>query len=143
MISISQSDFETACQTRPEGYREHVLSLAKQMDGRIWLSPKDYLYLAKYYREGAPPEPRLSDSAENFASAVKRWAKEGFPVASTKVIENRKAACRACPFWDSKARMGLGKCKHVKCGCTKLKWWLETEDCPDGRWPKIQVEDSA
>lgn len=143
MISISQSDFDKACQSRPKGYREHVLSLGKQMDGRIWLSPKDYTYLANYYRNGAPPEPRLTDSAENLALAIGRWVKGGFPVASAETIKKRKATCQACPYWDGAARMGLGKCKHSKCGCTKFKWWLETETCPDGRWPKIQVEDSA
>jgi hypothetical protein len=136
MISISENDFEKASAIRPAGYKDHVLSLAKVLDGRLWLKPEDYLYLAKYYREGAPPEPRFVDSAENLAKAIGRWIKGGFAVASAETIGKRKAACEACPYWEGDARLGLGKCKHAKCGCTKLKWWLETETCPDNRWPK-------
>jgi hypothetical protein len=136
MISLSISDLEKTSKDRPVGYKEHVLSLGKEMDGRVWLKPEDYLYLAKYYREGAPPEPKLSDSIDNLFQAIGRWSKSGFAVASSETIEKRKEACEACPYWDSSARLGLGICKHAKCGCTKLKWWLQTETCPDNRWPE-------
>lgn len=137
MISFDLQEFEKVCAKRPEGYREHVLSMAKISSGRVWLKPEDHTYLSNYYRNSEPPEPRLIDSVENVARAMGRWAAAGFPLASEASIKVRKNTCEACPYWDSEARLGLGKCTHEKCGCTKLKWWLETETCPDNRWPHI------
>lgn len=135
MISIALQDFERACGERPAGYREHVLSYAKIAGDRLWLSPEDHTYLANFYRQGAPPEPRWTDNAMNLGRAMTRWISAGFPVADDATIAQRAAACRACPYWDGSARLGLGKCTHAQCGCTRLKWWLQTEKCPDGRWP--------
>jgi len=135
VISFSWQDFERACATRPKGYRSHVLSLAKISHGRVWLKPEDHTYLANFYRQGAPPEPRWTDNAANLGRAIKRWVSAGFPVADEATIAQRASACRACLYWDGAARFGLGKCNHAKCGCTMLKWWLETEKCPDDRWP--------
>lgn len=135
MISFSVEDFEQACEIRPKGYREHVLSYGKIEYDRVWLKPEDYTYLANYYRKEELTEPRFGDTLTNFSKALGRWISAGFPVAPKEIIESRKKACEACPFWDAKTRMGLGKCTHEKCGCTKLKWWLLTETCPDNRWP--------
>lgn len=135
MISFDFEEFERACATRPSGYREHVLSLGKVSHGRLWLSPADHTYLANYYRQEAPPEPRLTENAASLARALTRWTAAGFPVAEKSLIAARATACRACPYWDAAARFGLGKCNHAQCGCTMLKWWLQTESCPDGRWP--------
>ncbi len=85
----------------------------------------------------------MKDSAAHLAEALGRWAFAGFPVATSKVVDARKAACQKCEFWDGSARLGLGKCNHEKCGCTKLKWWLSTEKCPDGRWPEINIEEAT
>jgi hypothetical protein len=133
MISIDVAAFEAACAQRPAGYREHVLSLGKIAHGRLWLRPEDHTYLANFYRGQELPEPRWNN-ARNLLLALGKWAKAGFPVASQETLKHRARACRACPHWSDEARGGLGKCHHHACGCTRLKWWLQTEKCPDGRW---------
>jgi len=108
--------------------------------------PKGWDQVVKAWRSGelpspvpetvpAPPEPTLVDLATNFATATARWAAEGFPVVDQAVYAARAAACDACEYWDGAARLGLGKCKHAKCGCTRFKRWLATERCPIARWP--------
>jgi hypothetical protein len=143
MISFSVEDFDEACLIRPQGYREHVLSYGKIEYGRVWLKPEDHTYLANYYRKEELTEPRFGDIITNFGKAVGRWVSAGFPVAPKKLIEERKQACESCPFWESQSRVGLGKCTHEECGCTKFKWWLLTEKCPDNRWPQIPVEETG
>ena len=81
-----------------------------------------------------PAEPTALELASNFASAVARWAAAGFQVASREAYDGRTAACAACEFWDGSARLGLGKCAHKKCGCTRFKRWLASERCPLGKW---------
>jgi hypothetical protein len=84
-------------------------------------------------------EPKPAEMAANFAVAVARWVAAGAPVVSAEVYAEREAACDSCPLWDAKARLGLGKCKAPKCGCTSLKRWLATEACkhPQGsRWKR-------
>lgn len=79
--------------------------------------------------------PAVSDILRRGMAAFGRWAAAGLPVVSEETRQQRAAACTACPRWDGLARGGLGHCKHPGCGCTRLKWWLRTERCPDGRWP--------
>jgi hypothetical protein len=79
-------------------------------------------------------EPSAVELAENFSLAVSRWVTTGFPVVSKKEYDSRLAVCSSCEFWDAQARLGLGKCKHKKCGCTRFKLWLATEQCPIGKW---------
>ncbi len=79
-------------------------------------------------------EPTLTELAENFTGSMTGWASAGFPVVSQAVYDERAAICATCDFWDPKARMGFGKCRHKKCGCTRFKRWLVTEKCPAGKW---------
>jgi len=81
---------------------------------------------------GLDPDVTPPEMAKNFTQAVSRFVSNGMPVVSRETFEKRHAACLACPKWDAKARMGMGKCR--KCGCTKLKLWLETEKCPLLKW---------
>lgn len=83
------------------------------------------------------PEPTLAQMTENFGQAMATFIKAGLPVASKEVVLERAAACRKpCDYWDEKARLGLGKCRHPACGCSKGKWWLGTSRCPLGLWPR-------
>ena len=81
-------------------------------------------------------EPSLADMAKSFGAALSEWRAAGYPVADEESARARGAACAACGHWDPAARLGLGKCRHQECGCTKLKWFLATSRCPEGRWPK-------
>jgi len=78
--------------------------------------------------------PSISQMISNFTSAMANWAKGGFKIVSQEEFTRRLEICRKCDAWNEQARGGLGKCNHVKCGCTKLKHWLETSKCPDGKW---------
>jgi hypothetical protein len=82
-------------------------------------------------------EPTMLELATNFAGAMDRWARAGFPTVTAEVYAARAAACAACELWDGSARLGLGKCTAPGCGCTYFKRFLATEICrhPEGsRW---------
>lgn len=133
-VSYWLEDLVKVSQRRPAGYLDHVLSLAvRNLGGRVWLTAEDHGYLVNLYRDELP-EPRMTELAHRAGRALLKWARAGFPVADEATITQRRAACQSCPHWQAQARRGLGKCGHAKCGCTKLKWWLATERCPDGRW---------
>jgi hypothetical protein len=133
-VSFWLDDLVAKSKQRPAGYVDHVLSLATHVvGGRVWLRAADHDYLVNLYRKPLP-EPKLTELAHRAGRAFLAWAKAGFPVADERTIKHRRAACLNCQWWNGEARGGLGKCAHAKCGCTKLKWWLATEKCPDGRW---------
>ncbi len=81
-------------------------------------------------------EPTLAEMTANFAGAMGDWARAGFPLAPIEVAKERRDTCELCEFWDGAARMGLGKCNSAKCGCTRLKFFLATSRCPEGKWKR-------
>ena len=83
------------------------------------------------------PEPSRMEMMGHAGEALGKWAASGFKIAPPVVRSIRYQICLGCTFWDDQARMGLGKCRHSKCGCTKLKLALGTEACPLGKWPAI------
>jgi hypothetical protein len=87
-------------------------------------------------RQLRPPEPTASELAANFAGAMARWSSAGFAIVDERTYAARAAICEACPHWDARARLGLGKCCAPGCGCTKFKRWLATEKCPLGKWAR-------
>lgn len=78
--------------------------------------------------------PTVGELAQNFTAAVSRWIEAGAPVVSEEEYAARALACEGCELWDGRARLGLGKCRHKKCGCTRMKRWLATEKCPLSKW---------
>lgn len=89
---------------------------------------------------GAEYGPGLIDQIGHAAQAagrVVRAAVSGEPVfVGTEEWQRRLSICRACPggYWSEEGNLGMGKCRHPKCGCAKLKQGLATERCPDGHW---------
>ena len=138
MIRFTLDQLREKAKIRPVEYFEDVLSLAT-VDGQdVTLDQSAYTQLTAKYRGSspspAPDEPSAADLLVNFSSAVAQWSAAGFPVATRQTFEERSAVCSACEFWDGSARLGLGKCKHKKCGCTRFKRWLASERCPLGKW---------
>lgn len=79
-------------------------------------------------------DPTVAELATNFAEALARWTLAGAPIVSAETYAARAAACETCEHWSSTARFGLGKCSAPGCGCTSLKRWLATEQCPLSKW---------
>ena len=77
-------------------------------------------------------EPTVLQMMKNLSHSMVGWAKSGFKVASNETLLMRKNICSSCKFWNSSARMSMGKC--LKCGCTSAKLRLANEKCPDGKW---------
>jgi hypothetical protein len=138
MIRFTLDQLREKARIRPPGYYEEVLSLAAVDGDSVSLRDEDYRQLIEKYRDTAaakpPEEPSALELAANFSVAVSKWAAAGFPVVHREVFEARSEVCSACAFWDGSARLGLGKCTHRKCGCTRMKRWLATEGCPLGKW---------
>jgi hypothetical protein len=131
---------------RPRGYLEDVLSQGRIAGYMVELDDEVHRALIAKYRPKLPtpiPEPTLADLASNFGSAISRWTAAGFPTVDAETYATRTTICAGCPLWDAKARFGLGKCTHKKCGCTKFKRWLTTEKCPLGKWEPAPVDNPA
>lgn len=138
MIRFTLDQLREKAAMRPPGYMEDVLALATVEGESIALDKDAYEVLTAKYRGISavlpPKEPTASELAANFGSALAKWSVAGFPVVSREIYEARASACAPCEFWNATARLGLGKCTHKKCGCTKMKRWLVTEKCPLGKW---------
>lgn len=78
--------------------------------------------------------PSVKAIVGNLFSALAREFKGGFKVVAKNIFESRLTTCRSCPYWEDDARMGLGKCNHPKCGCTRLKLHLASQSCPQNLW---------
>jgi hypothetical protein len=80
-----------------------------------------------------PPSPTLIDLLFRFEAAAAKWAAAGFPWVSRDEFKARLKLCRQCPHWR---RSLVPTCQQ--CGCTALKLWLATEECPltgpEKRW---------
>lgn len=79
-------------------------------------------------------EPTIIEMAQNFGEAMKGWKAAGWKIVSPEVYAEIRKICDPCGFWDPKARLGLGKCNHRKCGCSIFKRWLLSSRCPLGKW---------
>jgi hypothetical protein len=138
MIRFTLEQLREKARIRPAGYFEDVLALASVDGDVVTLDQESYRILSARYRgasaDSRPLEPTAAELAANFSSAIARWTATGFPVVSRVIYDARAAVCAQCEFWDAAARLGLGKCGHKKCGCTKMKRWLATEQCPLGKW---------
>ena len=78
-------------------------------------------------------EPNLIQKAKSATYSAIAWARAGFPVVSEEAFAIRRGICHSCPFFDSSAFFGDGKC--IKCGCDfSMKSKLATESCPEGKW---------
>ncbi|MFZ4696249.1 MAG: hypothetical protein ACOYMV_14110 [Verrucomicrobiia bacterium] len=146
MIHFTRAQLYEKATIRPPGYLEDVLAVASVEGEVLSLDQESHERLAAKYRAPlaeALREPTMSELAENFTKSVARWAHAGFPVVSREVYAARTTLCESCEFWDGAARMGLGKCTHRNCGCTKMKRWLSTEKCPLDKWPSVAVSPLA
>jgi hypothetical protein len=86
------------------------------------------------------PEPAWDEMIGHLGTALIKWAASGFKIAPPEVRAERYAICRACGYWKDDGNLGLGKCTHHKCGCTKAKFHLASERCPDDppKWKAIE-----
>lgn len=83
------------------------------------------------------PEPTLVDELKSLREALARLRASGKKITPREARTHRAKTCAGCPLWSSRARFGLGKCRHSKCGCTRLKVWIASESCPAGKWPAV------
>lgn len=97
-------------------------------------TPEEAHKLMKAMVKAEPKPPTIKQMIKNFSKSTEKWMKSGFKTVSKKQFTKRLEACRGCTFWDEKARLGMGKCNHEGCGCTKGKLWLKTEKCPIEKW---------
>jgi hypothetical protein len=83
------------------------------------------------------PEPTFAEEIGHAGTALARWAAAGLPIAPPEARAIRYETCLRCEYWSNKARLGLGKCRHPDCGCTRLKFRWATERCPMGKWEAL------
>lgn len=79
-----------------------------------------------------PAAPDVRHLLQDYAGAVAPWTAAGISVIDKAAFEARSLRCAACPFWDSAAYSGVGKCKR-RC-CSGGKRWLKDDFCPEKKW---------
>lgn len=140
--TLEQWITKPATRTGVTGYQESEDAWCVASSGAWKWGFKDNADASRLAREAPVLTERLSGLMEpsaveittNGLKAFGRWIAAGLPVVDDETLSARKSACGKCQLWQPEARAGLGRCNHKSCCCTKLKWWLQTEKCPDGKW---------
>ena len=83
----------------------------------------------------------LWSKTKHLTAALMRWQAAGFPKRSKAEVRACLAICHGCEFYRSKGNFHLGECQI--CGCTDFKPRWATEDCSQGKWPKLPPKDST
>ncbi len=82
--------------------------------------------------------PPFSEKLKEFASSMKEWLRQGLPVVTAEVLQERTETCSGsdskprCEHWRGFANSFIGSCGS--CGCSGVKLFLGTEHCPKGKW---------
>ena len=113
----------------------------KRMTSLPYRRPQGFVLTKPVQQPASLPLPSISIIAQaaTLGRALVRWHRAGYKLASRSVRGLRKDTCLSCvlsdgqPGFVQQARGGLGKCRA--CGCTSLKWWLQSERCPLRKWP--------
>lgn len=124
VILFTLQQLDEKVKTRPQGYREEVLSQAtKRSDGFYELPPEVFAALAEKYRA-----PTLVEKLTNLGEAAIQLAKD--PTArSIDEIKEVTAICRKCP-WLVENGFKCGQC-----GCVlRVKTIGRAFHCPIGKW---------
>jgi hypothetical protein len=137
----------------PAGYIARILESGAVVGDEVEIDRSVYRVIALQYRgksktvKSTSVEPTVADMATNAGYAAWRATQSLLRgdtlLVDAEIYAARADACNACEYWDASARLGLGKCKHKKCGCTKFKRWLTTEKCPLGKWEPAPVDNPA
>lgn len=116
------------------------------LDGRDHSTPKSNTP-SVHEPESAPKiivhkEPTLWEMEQNFEAHVEQIVRgyvknRELLVSKEQFLTRLNEGCRKCPqkLWNEDARLGLGKCMHKDCGCSKFKLWFKVLKCPIGAWP--------
>lgn len=112
----------------------------------VWLSPEEQ----KARSEAVPvifssgpadaEDASLLTKAGRLRREAVKWAKAGFPMVPRAIRKARIAICLACEYFDSKGNWGMGECRAKGCGCTNLRTFLATYDCPKKKWPSLPAK---
>lgn len=72
---------------------------------------------------------RAGQAIKNF------WKQHGQRLVNAEQLAERQAICEQCIHWNGSAVLGAGACKA--CGCSGLKLYAVSENCPAEKWPKL------
>ena len=85
--------------------------------------------------------PSLFRRLGNLSKAVVKHVSSGMKQVTPEQYKERLTVCSNCTFHNNAI------CAHANCGCflSKKAWWesekcpLETEEFPEGKWPKLDI----
>lgn len=77
----------------------------------------------------------MPEMMKNLGQAAILYATDGFKNCTKEQHDQRLDICKSCELWDASGYMGLGKCK--KCGCSGMKLWVASSQCPIGKWREL------
>ncbi len=81
---------------------------------------------------GPKPElPSITEQVVHFASDMTKWAASGFAITDQSEKDRRLSICQGCEKYTGT------RCSECGCQCSWASW-LETKDCPLGKWKKEQ-----
>jgi hypothetical protein len=135
MIETTLADIRRMAKDRPEGYYDAVVGQGVIDGESITFSDEAWAALKARFRP-QPELPALDQMARNFWGSVAWWASNGFPMARRRDFIARLEQCQRneCGQWQGDGK--IARC--AACGCTGLKLWLASEECPKGFWNAVQ-----
>jgi hypothetical protein len=129
MRTLVWAEIEAQAADRAPGYLDAISAAGKREGQLLRIEDADFARIRADFP--GPSGPSLGALTANFAGAILRWQRAGFPVVSREVFQARMQACNACPNWGTDGV--IAKCSV--CGCTALKLWAGSERCPESKWP--------
>lgn len=75
--------------------------------------------------------PSITEQVVHFASDMTKWAASGFAITDQSEKDRRLSICQGCEKYTGT------RCSECGCQCSWASW-LETKDCPLGKWKKEQ-----
>lgn len=96
-------------------------------------------------RSSGPAKPALVENASLLTKAKRlreeliKWAAKGAKRVPREVRKARLEQCKACEYYRPNGNLGLGECSHRGCGCTRVRLFLATAQCPHNppKWLKL------
>jgi len=77
-------------------------------------------------------QPNIVEKAKHLLKATARHVADGMKEVSKNQLDTRLSICNECDLRDGRT------CTHPECGCSLIRKALwHSEDCPEGKWPKI------
>lgn len=138
--SWSLQAVRSTAESRPAGWLEEILSAGKIEGELLVMEAAVYRGLFAKYRGEVPGKISAPELVQNLTNSLAKSRALGLKFVDRETYQKRmgKSGCGGCKFWVIDPLLKISRCEV--CGCTDLKPWFASEECPlpepQKRWRK-------